>query len=126
MFHVPKQLYFQAVSVATSDGFQQYGSTLNSIPFPGCEDIKFASDQYWACAVRHVSTTLGHHVGTCKMGPNTDSEAVVDYTLKVYGIKGLRIVDGSIMPNIIAGHTNAVILMIGEKASDLIKEHWKK
>lgn len=59
------------------------------------------------------------------MGPSTDLEAVVDSQLKVYGIKGLRVVDGSIMPTIVAGHTNAGIFMIGEKASDMIKEQWK-
>lgn len=59
------------------------------------------------------------------MGPATDPEAVVDPQLRVYGIKGLRVVDGSIMPNIVAGHTNAVIFMIGEKASDLIKFTWR-
>lgn len=58
------------------------------------------------------------------MGPTTDEEAVVDPQLRVHGIKRLRVVDGSILPNIVAGHTNAVILMIGEKASDLIKRTW--
>lgn len=75
--------------------------------------------------MKQVATSLGHQVGTCKMGPNTDPEAVVDPQLKVYGITGLRVVDGSIMPNIVAGHTNAVIFMIGEKASDLIKTQWQ-
>ncbi|XP_018335062.1 choline dehydrogenase, mitochondrial-like [Agrilus planipennis] len=60
------------------------------------------------------------------MGPSTDPEAVVDPTLKVYGIRNLRVVDGSVMPNIVAGHTNAVIVMIGEKASDMIKGDWLK
>jgi choline dehydrogenase-like flavoprotein len=59
------------------------------------------------------------------MGPDTDPDAVVDAQLKVYGIKGLRVVDGSIMPNIVAGHTNAVIMMIGEKAADMIKDEWR-
>lgn len=58
------------------------------------------------------------------MGPSTDREAVVDPELKVHGVKGLRVVDGSIMPNIVAGHTNAVVFMIGEKASDMIKKEW--
>lgn len=74
--------------------------------------------------MRQVSTTLGHQVGTCKMGPRTDPEAVVDPELRVHGIGRLRVVDGSIMPNIVAGHTNAVIIMIGEKASDMIKKTW--
>lgn len=111
--------------IATSEGFQQYASTMNTIPFPGCEQYQFASDQYWGCAVRRIATTLGHHVGTCKMGSSTDQEAVVDPQLNVYGIKGLRVVDGSIMPNIVTGHTNAVIFMIGEKAADMIKKKWE-
>ncbi|KAJ8913758.1 hypothetical protein NQ315_002438 [Exocentrus adspersus] len=114
-----------AISVASSTHFRRYNTTLNTIPFPGCESIPFGSDPYWACAVRHVATTLGHQVGTCKMGPVSDPDAVVDPELKVYGIQGLRVVDGSIMPNIVAGHTNAVIFMIGEKASDLIKSTWR-
>ncbi|KAG5892842.1 hypothetical protein JTB14_032435 [Gonioctena quinquepunctata] len=113
-----------AISIAQSDRFQAYDTKLNKRPFPGCQDMAFGSDQYWACAVRHVSTTLGHHVGTCKMGPKDDPDAVVDPQLRIHGVTGLRVVDGSIMPNIIVGHTNAVIFMIGEKASDLIKKDW--
>ena len=58
------------------------------------------------------------------MGPKTDPDSVVDPELKVHGIRGLRVVDGSVMPNVVAGHTNAVIMMIGEKASDMIKKEW--
>ena len=56
----------------------------------------------------------------CKMGPSTDSMAVVDAELRVYGMRGLRVVDGSIMPTIVAGNTNAPIIMIAEKAAELI------
>lgn len=63
-------------------------------------------------------------VGTCKMGPKFDPYAVVNPRLQVYGIKHLRVVDSSIMPEIVAGHTNAATYMIGEKASDMIKEDW--
>ncbi|XP_030751964.1 glucose dehydrogenase [FAD, quinone]-like [Sitophilus oryzae] len=114
-----------AISIAHSNRFQRYNTRINPFPFPGCKHLRFGSDEYWACAVRHVSTTLGHHVGTCKMGPMGDPTAVVDEQLRVYGVKNLRVVDGSIMPNVVAGHTNAVIFMIGEKASDMIKDSWK-
>ncbi len=71
--------------------------------------------------IEHIKRTLEtvyHPVGTCKMGK--DSMAVVDYSLKVHGIASLRVVDASIMPRIISGNTNAAVLMIAEKASDMI------
>ena len=69
----------------------------------------------WA---RRTSVTIYHPTGTCKMG--VDPMAVLDPDLRVKGIKGLRVADASIMPQIVSGNTNAPAIMIGEKASDLV------
>lgn len=58
------------------------------------------------------------------MGPSTDPTSVVSARLLVHGVKGLRVVDASIIPRIPASHTHAPVVMIAEKASDLIKEDW--
>ncbi|MEH2169023.1 MAG: GMC family oxidoreductase N-terminal domain-containing protein [Nostoc sp.] len=77
------------------------------------------SDEALVAYIREVCSTVYHPIGTCKMG--TDPMAVVDPELRVHGVKGLRVVDASIMPTLITGHTNAPTIMIGEKAADLIK-----
>ena len=68
--------------------------------------------------VRRWAQTEFHAVGTCAMG--VDDTAVVDPTLRVRGVDGLRVIDASVMPTVISGNTNAATVMIAEKAADLI------
>ena len=76
------------------------------------------SDAELAEYVRDTLITTWHYSCTCKMG--VDSMAVVDPQLRVYGVDGLRVVDASIMPDVIGGNTNAPVIMIAEKAADMI------
>ncbi|KAK6640560.1 hypothetical protein RUM44_012256 [Polyplax serrata] len=113
-----------AAKLGESNSFRRFNSRLHKTQIPGCRQFPFGTDEYWECAIRHISMTIYHPVGTCKMGPEWDQDAVVDPRLRVYGIQGLRVIDASIMPTIVSGNTNAAVIMIGEKGADLIKEDW--
>jgi len=76
------------------------------------------SDEVLIEHIRKYAKTVYHPAGTCKMG--TGEDAVVDPKLRVYGIKGLRICDASIMPNLVSGNTNAPTIMIAERCADFI------
>ena len=69
--------------------------------------------------MRRELELLYHPVGTCRMG--SDEGAVVDPELRVRGVDGLRVADASVMPTIVGGHPTAAIVMIAEKAADLIR-----
>ncbi|MFT4939812.1 MAG: choline dehydrogenase [Paraglaciecola sp.] len=72
--------------------------------------------------IRKRGESIYHPIGTCKMGRVDDPTTVVDETLCVKGVKGLRVVDASVMPSLIGGNTNAATIMIAERAADLIKQ----
>ncbi|XP_058447544.1 glucose dehydrogenase [FAD, quinone] [Malaya genurostris] len=113
-----------AVNVSSTQAFQRFGSRPHKIPFPSCRHLPFMSDEYWACCIQQFTFTIYHPTGTAKMGPSWDPGAVVDARLRVYGVSGLRVVDASIMPTIISGNPNAPVIMIAEKAADMIKQDW--
>jgi choline dehydrogenase-like flavoprotein len=94
-------------------GFAKYAGT-ESLPGAAA-----TSDAELASFIRATSYTVHHPVGTCRIG--IDANAVVDPELRVRGVAGLRVADASVMPSIIGGNTNAVVVMIAEKAADLIR-----
>jgi choline dehydrogenase len=86
--------------------------------FPG---VQAQSDDDLLAAAKQRGTTTFHLMGTCRMAPDTDPTAVVDDQLRVRGIDGLRVVDASIMPTMPSANLNASVLMIAEKAADMIR-----
>ena len=93
-----------------------FSAIIDSELLPG---EKVLSDDEMIADIRKRATTVFHPVGTCRMGtdPNTD---VVDSKLRVYGVDCLRVVDASIFPTITSGNTNAPVIMVAEKAADMI------
>ncbi len=106
------------------DGLKKLRRLVNTAPFnryvaeertPG-RDVN--TDDEWLDFCRATGETVYHPTSTCRMG--TDARSVVDAELRVRGIAGLRVVDASIMPAVVSGNTNAAVVAIAEKASDLI------
>ena len=112
-------------------GFKQMRTILNQPALAGLRGQELATtanattDAQIETVIRNYGDTIYHPVGTCRMGPLEGLKAhplnVVDSELRVHGMQGLRVVDASIMPRIVAGNTNAPVIMVAEKAADMIK-----
>ncbi|XP_046607192.1 glucose dehydrogenase [FAD, quinone]-like [Neodiprion virginianus] len=110
------------LKLTNSNTLRSHNMTLSMSILEACRDYTFATTEYWKCALHQAVKPVGHGTGSCKMGPKHDAMAVVDHKLRVRGIKGLRVADTSIMPQIITGNTASPTMMIGERVSEFIKE----
>jgi len=100
--------------ILSSPSFKQY------CPEEYKPGVQYQSDEQLIEAAGNIGTTIFHPVGTCKMGRLNDPMAVLDAELRVKGIKGLRVVDASAMPNITSGNTAAPTMMIAERLAELL------
>ncbi|ODM92682.1 Oxygen-dependent choline dehydrogenase, partial [Orchesella cincta] len=108
-----------------TEAYRRVGARYPTTPLPACRHLTFRSDEYWKCYIRQKAQSAVHGVGTCRMGRGSqDPNAVVDSTLKVIGVEGLRVVDASVMPVITNANTQAPVNAIAEKASDMILSQW--
>jgi len=102
-----------ARKIFAHESFRQYHARE---VFPG-PDV--ASDEQWLEHIRATLTTVHHPGSTCRMGPKT-GDNVVSHELKVHGLERLRVADASIYPRLVGANTNASVVAIAEKASDMI------
>ncbi|GFG36677.1 hypothetical protein Cfor_09408 [Coptotermes formosanus] len=102
----------------------ELGARLNDMPLPGCESFPFDSKRYWDCYIRHLTLTSYHPAGTCKMGPKSDTGAVVNPNLMVHNMHRLFVIDASVMPSLPSANINAAVMMIAEKGAEMVQMHW--
>ena len=104
--------------------FREVGAQKALRPFVKSELLPGAAEQSDAeldAVIRATAATVHHPAGTCRMGAENDEMAVVDAELRVRGTQGLRVIDASVFPDLVGGNINAAVIMIAEKAADLIR-----
>ena len=99
---------------------------LLSTPFPGCEQHVPRSDAYFECYIRQFTFAVYGASSSCRMGKSGSKDAVLDSELRVQGIKGLRVVDASVMPDVVISNPQATCMVIGEMGADMILKTWQK
>ncbi|KAJ8707934.1 hypothetical protein PYW08_010300 [Mythimna loreyi] len=104
------------LAVDGTEYFRKLDSEVAGLDLPECAGEKKGTDKFWECYIKEHTHSRYHSVGTCPMGK------VVDSKLRVLGVKKLRVVDASVMPEIPCAPPNAAVIMVAEKASDIIKK----
>lgn len=95
-----------------SSAMKNIGAFLNPNTFPGCEGYILFSKAYWKCYIKHLTLSVYHYVGTCKMGLPESPTSVVSTNFQVIGVNRLYVVDGSVLPTLPSGNINAAIAVM--------------
>nr|CAI5865172.1 unnamed protein product [Callosobruchus analis] len=111
-----------AFKVASQPAFQKIGAKLSTKPLKQCSKYRFLSRRYWYCAIPYITMHNNHPVSTCKMGPHPEKGDVVDYKLRVHGVRRLRVADASVIPLSTSSHINSICYMIADKLADILKK----
>lgn len=104
--------------IVETPAMRKFGAEINPKSFPGCAKFFADSNEYWECYVRHMTLTMFHPVGTCKMGDYDDESTVVLKNFQVKNIENLFVVDGSVLPQATSANPHAVIAMMAQKFVD--------
>lgn len=110
------------MQMAQTRALRSMDATLAGGPLRACSHYQFLTREYWYCAIRQLTVNVYHPLGSCPMGRNPRSGAVVDSELRVFGISRLRVADASVFPFALAGHPTAPAVMVGEQMGDILKE----
>ncbi|CAG7818484.1 unnamed protein product [Allacma fusca] len=114
--------------VESTESFQKFGAKHVHQSIAECDHEEFGSKEYWTCYVKHTAGLSYSAVGTCRMGKKYELDpprsSVVDHKLRVHDVENLRIVDASVMPTIPNANVAAATMMIAEKSSDIIINHY--
>ncbi|XP_012274578.1 glucose dehydrogenase [FAD, quinone] isoform X2 [Orussus abietinus] len=116
----------KVTELADTKAMKMWDLQLDSEKHPWCTGYHFGTDAYWECVIRARTGPENHQSGTCKMGPSWDPEAVTDPQLRVYGIDNVRVADASIFPIVPNANPVAAVIMVAEKAADLIRDTWSQ
>ncbi|XP_050526375.1 glucose dehydrogenase [FAD, quinone]-like [Daktulosphaira vitifoliae] len=111
--------------IINTEAMQKLGAKLDETPVKECMNFNFDTEEYWRCYIKYYTSGENHHSGTCKMGPPSDCNAVVDDELRIHKIKGIRVADASIKPIQPNCNPIAPTIMIAERAAHFIKNTWK-
>lgn len=101
--------------LVNTPAFQELGADITQRSLPGCQQHTFKSDEYWRCYAQHLTLTVYHPVGTCRMGFNESESVVHPNTFQVHGIEHLYVCDASVMPSMPSANPQATVGMLARK-----------